>query len=399
MGGTIGFAWGFAGSALSQRMSGRRVDWRRAAGAGINGAVIGAVRGAMTASGVGAAAAFAGNFAAGTAGSALEQWIGTGNVSARRSVAGGLINASSSLWYGNKGFKNAGQALSRGFGAGATRSGIEYLAETLGRPSRTEERNSLRNRYERGYGSSASGSRDPRRGCGSTRPRKSTLGYTSASGYRYRTLESGKSRRNSFSLSGLLKTMAFGGVMEGLGNLAFFEAGRAVEALKRSVLSTNSTTDTRNVGGRRTDRHRELTDDEISQLLNDIDALEADPSIFRFNEGNQTGFLDSKGIINVRGDVLPDLKSNHPRDLMSSRAVLAHEYYGHKHFNDVYGTRNPLPGSWNDEFRASYNAAINAPNLSDIDRAYLMSDALERAREAGVIIKITDEIRRIMYGY
>lgn len=31
--------------------------------------------------------------------------------------------------------------------------------------------------------------------------------------------------------------MAFGGVMEGLGNLAFFEAGRAVEALKRSVLS------------------------------------------------------------------------------------------------------------------------------------------------------------------
>ena len=237
VGGTIGFAWGFAGSALSQRMSGRRVDWRRAAGAGINGAVIGAVRGAMTASGVGAAAAFAGNFAAGTAGSALEQWIGPGNVSARRSVAGGLINASSSLWYGNKGFKNAGQALSRGFGAGATRSGIEYLAETLGRPSGTGERNSLRNRYERGYGSSASGNRDPRRGCGSTRPSQSTLGYTSASGYRYRTLESGKSRRNSFSLSGLLKTMAFGGVMEGLGNLAFFEAGRAVEALKRSVLS------------------------------------------------------------------------------------------------------------------------------------------------------------------
>ena len=72
---------------------------------------------------------------------------------------------------------------------------------------------------------------------------------------------------------------------------------------------------------------------------------------FRFNEGNQTGFLDSEGIINVRGDVLPDLYSNHPRDLMSPRAVLAHEYYGHKHFDDVFGVRNPLPGSWNDEFR------------------------------------------------
>ncbi len=133
--------------------------------------------------------------------------------------------------------------------------------------------------------------------------------------------------------------------------------------------------------------------------MDDIEALEADLSIFRFNAGNQTGFLDSEGIINVRGDVLPDLNSNHPRDLMSPRAVLAHEYYGHKHFDDVFGVRNPLPGSWNDEFRASYNAALYAPNLSDMDRMYLMLDALERAKEAGVNIKITDEIRRILYGY
>ena len=148
-----------------------------------------------------------------------------------------------------------------------------------------------------------------------------------------------------------------------------------------------------------TSRYRKLTDDEISQLLEDIYALEADPSIFRFNEGNQTGFLDSRGIINVRGDVLPDLNSIHPRDLMSSRAVLAHEYYGHKYFNDVFGSKNPMPGTWNDEFRASYFAAINAPNLSDMDRMYLMLDALERAKEAGVNIKITDKIRRILYGY
>ncbi|MBD5401950.1 hypothetical protein HDR58_03990 [bacterium] len=157
--------------------------------------------------------------------------------------------------------------------------------------------------------------------------------------------------------------------------------------------------DIRNINGQRTSRYRQLTDDEISQLLDDIEALEADSSIFRFNEGNQTGFLDSEGIINVRGDVLPDLNSSHPRDLMSPRAVLAHEYYGHKHFDDVFGVRNPLPGSWNDEFRASYYAALNAPNLSDKDRMYLMLDALERAKEAGVNIKITDEIRRILYGY
>lgn len=69
------------------------------------------------------------------------------------------------------------------------------------------------------------------------------------------------------------------------------------------------------------------------------------------------------------------------------------------YFDDVFGVRNPLPGSWNDEFRASYYAALNAPNLSDKDRMYLMLDALERAKEAGVYIKITDEIRRILYGY
>lgn len=84
---------------------------------------------------------------------------------------------------------------------------------------------------------------------------------------------------------------------------------------------------------------------------------------------------------------------------MSSRAALAHEYYGHKHFNDVYGANNPPPGAWNDEFRASYFAALNAPNLSDMDRMYLMMDALERAKEAGVNIKITDTIRKVLYGY
>lgn len=30
---------------------------------------------------------------------------------------------------------------------------------------------------------------------------------------------------------------------------------------------------------------------------------------------------------------------------------------------------------------------------------YLMSDALSRASDAGVNIKITDTIRRILYGY
>ena len=157
--------------------------------------------------------------------------------------------------------------------------------------------------------------------------------------------------------------------------------------------------DVRNINGQRTSRYKILTDEEITSIMDDIDAIGADPAIFRFNEGNQTGFLDSEGIINIRGDILPNLNSTHPRDLMSQRAVLAHEYYGHKYFDDVFGARNSAPGSWNDEFRASYNAAINTPNLSDMDRMYLMLDALERAKETGVNIKMTEQIRRILYGY
>ena len=80
---------------------------------------------------------------------------------------------------------------------------------------------------------------------------------------------------------------------------------------------------------------------------------------------------------------------------MSSRAVIAHEYYGHR----AYRGTKLRKGAWNDEFRASYMAAKNTPNLSDEDRRYLILDALERAKESGVTIKYNDFIRRTLYGY
>ena len=46
-----------------------------------------------------------------------------------------------------------------------------------------------------------------------------------------------------------------------------------------------------------------------------------------------------------------------------------------------------------------YTAALSTPNLEEMDRAYLMLDALERAKEAGVNKKITNVIRRVLYGY
>lgn len=140
-----------------------------------------------------------------------------------------------------------------------------------------------------------------------------------------------------------------------------------------------------------------LTDEEIEILKKDIEALQADISVFKFNKGRRTSYIDESDEVRVKGDVFPDINSIHPRDLMSSRAVLAHEYYGHRPYRNL---STPLPyGSWNDEFRASYMAAQNAPGLSNEDRRYLILDALERAKTAGVSITYNSFIRRILYDY
>lgn len=138
-----------------------------------------------------------------------------------------------------------------------------------------------------------------------------------------------------------------------------------------------------------------LSEIEIEIVKEDIIAIGADEKVFRFNSGFQTSYSDKFDVIFVRGDVLPDETSQHPRDLMSTRAVIAHEYYGHR----VYRGTKLKKGSWNDEFRASYMAAKNTPNLSHEDRRYLILDALERAKESGVTIKNNDFIRRTLYGY
>jgi len=151
----------------------------------------------------------------------------------------------------------------------------------------------------------------------------------------------------------------------------------------------------RDVSGYRQSRHIILDEADIERLNGEIEAIGADKSVFRFNEGNKTGFDDDNDCVNVRGDVFPDLQSTHPRDKMSERAVFAHEYYGHYEF---YPSKFK-PSDWRDEFRASYIAAIKAPNLSVEDRAYLMLDAYERAKEAGCPLELSKKAREIIYGY
>ena len=139
-----------------------------------------------------------------------------------------------------------------------------------------------------------------------------------------------------------------------------------------------------------------LSDDDKKYILSEIEAIGADKTVFVFRDGLGSGYSDERDKIFISSNIFPSEDSSlHPRDLMSARAALAHEYYGHRANR---GTKL-AKGSWNDEFRASYMAAKECPNLSDMDRTYLILDALERAKESGISVKYNDFIRRVLYGY
>lgn len=147
--------------------------------------------------------------------------------------------------------------------------------------------------------------------------------------------------------------------------------------------------------GMRRSIHTPLTVEEIESIKHDVEAIKADQRVFVFAQNSNTGYLDAEDLIIVGSNVFPSLDDSlHPRDRMSTRAVLAHEYYGHRAYRN-----SPLPrGSWQDEFRASYMAAKNAPGLIREDRVYLIQDALYRAKEQGVTIRWNKFIREVLHG-
>jgi hypothetical protein len=155
-----------------------------------------------------------------------------------------------------------------------------------------------------------------------------------------------------------------------------------------------TTTAERGVSGLRQSPRQILDDVQIEKLTQQFVEIGGDTSKMHFNTGRYTGYLDQEDIFRIRGDVLPLEEALHPRSTMSSRAVLAHEL-GHQNYS---GSRVPM-GAWNDEFRASYWAAKNIPRLSEQERADLISDAMFRAREAGVPIKPNRFMMGVLYGY
>jgi hypothetical protein len=79
---------------------------------------------------------------------------------------------------------------------------------------------------------------------------------------------------------------------------------------------------------------------------------------------------------------------------MSVASVLAHEYYGHRHYREEYqsdyqkGVGFHTTELWQDECRASITAAKITPNLTQKERSDLIMDAVYRAHEYNQRIEI-----------
>lgn len=154
-----------------------------------------------------------------------------------------------------------------------------------------------------------------------------------------------------------------------------------------------------------------LTENEILFVKKEIQRIGADESVFVFNDEKHLAvstcynFLEDK--IYVTRNVFPDEKygSTHPRDIMSVGAVLAHEYYGHRPYREEYlndaecGDNYHSTPIWQDECRASINAAKTAKNLTDRDKMNLVMDAIYRAKEFGHLIEMDDFMKEVVYGY
>lgn len=149
-----------------------------------------------------------------------------------------------------------------------------------------------------------------------------------------------------------------------------------------------------------------LNDEEIEEIKKEILAIGADIDRFDFNSEKALGtsYDDVEDMIHVKGNVLPDYSgySSHPRDLLSVRAVLAHEYYGRRPHREEYlndrNTGTETTPRWKDEFRASIEASQNTPNLDERDKFLLVQDAVQRTREAGYNIEENEYIREVLYG-
>ncbi|MBD5461986.1 MAG: RHS repeat-associated core domain-containing protein, partial [Lachnospiraceae bacterium] len=237
IGAVTGGIVGFGGSALSQIFSGEDFSFKKALGAGANGAIVGGVHGALIGSGVGIGVSLAADFGAGALGSTAEQLIGTGRASAKESIKSGIINAVTGRIYGNGELKSVGEVLLRGAAAGGATSGINYLSDALTpRPGRLGRSGLSRLAGMMLAGATSAVGRDPRRGCETGVRDNDWMGTRMAYGYQYGVTQPAQ-KKSGFSFADFGKEVLEGAVTGGLASTAFYGAGKVFQSLVGSIRS------------------------------------------------------------------------------------------------------------------------------------------------------------------
>jgi len=182
------------------------------------------------------------------AGSLAEQKIAGGRISPVRAAVDGAFNAAGGKLYGTSPLRNAKDAFMRGALEGALKGGAYNIADVLD--------NKLRNAYDSGSrrNPGTSGTRNPwnkknqtpwnsrnPRPTGSKCPQSDCIRPKPLKGICNPKRESSNGKGNTahrndrFSLENFVRDVVSGAVMGGLASVAFFRAGKAVEALKRGV--------------------------------------------------------------------------------------------------------------------------------------------------------------------
>ncbi len=238
-------AAGFLGNAAFQLMDGGKFNWRRAAGAAANGAVVGAAKGALVGLGVGVLGAFATDFAAGTVGSAQEQGISRGRVDLGESLLSGAGNALSEVLYGTGELKGVKDAFLRGARTGAVMSGFENITDSVGSYGVAGSRLFGKTPNEAIIPEAIKAGRDPKEMCGAADPFDLSSELGNGRGYQSGRAHGGAGHSRTgenggFSLGGFVRDVLTGAVTGGLGSAGFYGAGKAVEKLRGSVAGRGS---------------------------------------------------------------------------------------------------------------------------------------------------------------
>lgn len=140
-----------------------------------------------------------------------------------------------------------------------------------------------------------------------------------------------------------------------------------------------------------------LSAKEIDWLKEEIRSISADESVFAFDDPQGKARYDQeKDIIYVTRHIFPDTSvwPESPFDQLTPRALLALLYYGHR----ARAGKDDKGEAWKNKALQALNTALNAPGLSQFERAVLLMDAAWHAAKGFHEFILTEDLKEIAYG-